>query len=343
MLPFISHDIAGIGGLLRTEPEDFIVQEIPAYEPCGEGEHLIIEVTKRQITTQAISTELAHLLSCSPEAIGYAGMKDRQAVTTQRFSIPATASLSTLESCSGQVRVLGLHRNKIRKGHLLGNRFRIRIRKAHPDWKARCQSISQCLNAHGFPNFYGPQRFGREGNNAAIGAKALRTGKLFGPKWRKWLMISALQSQMFNDYLTRRLQDGLFETALEGDVFGHMPRGGVFLSLKPQEEQPRIDRFEISPMGPIFGYKMMATESLAHQREQALLEEQDIQLEDFRRLKAEGSRRRIRLTPQDLAIEEEEGDPVFSFELPAGTYATVFLNEFMKIEDCPGEEQDAEA
>ena len=340
MLPFISDSVPGIGGVLRTEPEDFIVQELPAYEPSGEGEHLIIEITKRQITTQAIAGELARLLECPLDAVGFAGMKDRQAVTTQRFSVPADAAVDKLQECSAQVRILGLHRNKIRKGHLLGNRFRIRVRQAHPDWKSRCQEIGSLLASRGFPNFYGPQRFGREGGNAAIGEKALKTGKLFGPKWRRWLMISALQSQLFNEYLCQRIADGLFSTALSGDVFGHLPRGGVFVSTAPEEEQPRLDSFEISPMGPIYGYKMMKAKDRALRREEDLLAARGIDLESFRALKAEGSRRRIRLRPENFYLETQDGDPLFCVDLPAGTYATVFLNEFMKTADCQGEESD---
>ncbi|MBQ7567445.1 tRNA pseudouridine(13) synthase TruD [bacterium] len=338
MLPFISASVPGIGGSLRCCPEDFIVQELPAYEPCGDGEHLILEITKRQITTQAIANELARLLNCPLDAIGFAGMKDRQAVTTQRFSVPATVNADALADCSAQVRILGQHRNKLRKGHLLGNRFRIRVRNSHPDWEKRCQDISAILSAHGFPNFYGPQRFGREGSNAAIGEKALKTGKLFGPKWRKWLMISALQSQLFNEYLVQRINDGMFETALEGDVFGHLPRGGVFVSLEPDKEQPRLDQFEISPMGPIFGYKMMPAQNQAAIREQAILEAHGLNLSDFRSLKAEGSRRRMRLRPENFSIEKLDGDPVFCFDLPSGTYATILLNEFMKTDSGSDEE-----
>ena len=343
MLPFISQAIPGIGGVLRTEPEDFQVEEIPAYEPSGEGEHAILQVTKRQITTQAIANELSALLHCESDSIGFAGMKDRQAVTVQRFSVPASADLSLLQNCSAQVKFLGYHNNKIRKGHLVGNRFQIRVRGANPDWHARCRDIEELLNSTGFPNFYGPQRFGREGNNAAIGEKGLKTGKLFGPKWRRWLMISALQSELFNQYLMRRLADGLFSTAIKGDIFGRLPKGGVFMSEDPSAEQPRLDNFEISPMGPIFGYKMMAAGHEALERERALLDERGIALESFRPLKAEGNRRRIRLRPQNLTLDSIEGDPLFRFELPAGTYATVFLNEFMKADDCSAEEQDADA
>ena len=343
MLPFISAAIPGIGGILRTEPEDFIVQEIPAYEPSGEGEHLILEITKRQVTTQAIANELSRLLGCDLDAIGFAGMKDRQAVTTQRFSVPSIQDASAkLKECSAKIKILGLHRNKIRKGHLLGNSFRIRIRQAHPDWQKRCQEIEALINAQGFPNFYGPQRFGRDGSNAAIGEKALKTGKLFGPKWRKWLMISALQSQLFNEYLCQRIADGLFAAALPGDVFGHLPRGGVFVSNSPSEEQPRLDSFEISPMGPIYGYKMMKAQGQAWLREEMILKKHDIDLDSFRVLKAEGSRRRTRLRPANFHIEIQDGDPVFCVELPSGTYATVFLNEFMKTADCQGEETDIE-
>ena len=241
------------------------------------------------------------------------------------------------------VRVLGQHDSKIRKGHLSGNKFTIRVRETTPDWAPLCADIAQILGERGFANFYGPHRFGRMGDNARAGENAVKSGKVFGPKWRKWLMISAFQSELFNRWHTARIADGLFSTALMGDVFGRLPKGGVFLSQDPSAEQPRMDAFEISPMGPIFGYKVMKTSGVAQEREQQILATAGIELPQFRQVKAEGSRRRCRLKVEDLQISTVENDPVFSFTLPSGSYATVFLNEFMKCAPNDNESTEVDA
>ncbi len=341
MLPYVTSDLPGFGGLLRTLPEDFVVVEVPSYEPCGEGEHLYLQITKTDLTTPAVAGALARSLDVPLSEIGYAGMKDRRAVTTQRVSIPASADLERLEDLPFSYQVLGRHTNKLKRGHLAGNRFKVRIRQADPAWPARADAIVQALSQKGWANFYGPQRFGIEGRNARAGENGVRSGKLFGPVWRRWLMVSAFQSELFNRYLADRLTEGLFATVLEGDVCGRLPRGGVFVAEDPAAEQARLDRFEISPMGPIFGYKIMPARGRAQEREQALLDEVGLRLEDFRRVKAEGSRRRFRMGLGDLAIEQVEGDPVFSFELPSGSYATVLLGEFMKT--TPGGDEAEEA
>ena len=357
---------------MRTVPEDFRVEEIPAYDICGWGEHLFLEITKRQITTQAAVKELAEFLGIDAKNIGYAGMKDRQAVTAQRVSVPSSAWPEKLLNTSREtvvrlaaapadesarteaaalflppegltfgVKVLGLHNNKLRTGHLTGNRFTIRLRGVCADWRDKAAPIAEALKSKGFANFYGPQRFGREGDNAEIGLKGLRTGKLFGPKWRKWLMISALQSQLFNEWLERRIADGLFDKAISGDVFGKLPQGGIFYSLDPEAEQKRLNAFEITPMGPIFGGKMFKAQDEALKRENEILEKYGIELSSFKALKADGSRRRARLKIEDLQISESENEPVFSFTLPAGSYASVLMGEFIK-EDLSASESGEE-
>ncbi len=337
MLPYITSEIPGIGGELKVIPDDFAVCEMPAYEPSGDGEHMILEIAKRGITTLAAINELAQKLGTAPEEIGYAGMKDRHAVTVQRVSVPATADLGKLSGMSFAVKALGLHSGKIKRGHLRGNSFAIRIRGAAADWKQRTADMLAILNERGLPNFYGPQRFGRMGTNARDGERAIRQGFMRGPKWKRKLMISAFQSLLFNKWLEKRMADGLFATALKGDVFGRLPEGGVFLSMDPSAEQPRLDAFEISPMGPIFGHKMMKTKDEAAAREEEILastatdELPAITPDELKKMKAQGSRRRCRLNPE-ITIDEIDGDPLFRFELPAGSYATVLLGEFMKTD-----------
>lgn len=371
MIPFISEGIPGIGGRLRQEAEDFVVREVPGYEPTGSGEHLFIEVTKKNLTTEQVRTALVHCLGITSDDVGYAGKKDRMAITTQLMSIPSNSALEKLAdiqeqvqaeypNCALSVTPVAQHDQKLRIGHLSGNRFTIRVRQANRDWPALVEQTQQALAALGVANFFGLQRFGRRGDNARFGENAVRGKFVAGPKWQRRLLVSAFQSELFNRYLSWRIRDGLFGRALVGDVFGRLPSGGVFLSRDPQAEQPRLDSFEISPMGPIFGYKMMKCAEQAAEREEQVLRSIEnrsgaevsatedgevsalaqITLEDFRKAKAKGSRRRFRLAMPQLGIEEFEGDPVFSFELPSGSYATVFLNEFMKTDSLGCKERE---
>lgn len=325
---YVTTTFPGTGGRLKSEPEDFVVAEIPAYEPVGEGHHRYLEVTKRDLTTPELVRRVARALDIRQDDIGYAGMKDRHAVTTQRLSVPAGHSLAALSGVDDilEVRDLGLHGNKLRRGHLKGNRFRVRVRECDV---GRAEPILGELRRAGWANRYGVQRFGRDGDNFEGGLKLLREGKTRLPHWKRNLLVSAVQSELFNRYLDARLQDGTFATALEGDVCGFLPAGALFVVTDPAAEQPRLDRFEISPTGPMFGFKMMSAQGPSGEREAALLKASGLTAEQFRPLKAQGSRRRIRL-PLDLKLTTEGQDLVLEFELPPGSYATVLLDEFMK-------------
>lgn len=330
MSRFITADLPGTGGRLRQAPEDFVVTEIPAYEPCGEGTHAYFEVTKRDLTTRHLVDHLARATAVRSTDIGYAGQKDRHAVTTQRLSVPAPAE-GVPAALDGMVEVLawrplGLHENKLRKGHLHGNLFRIRIRDPQPGAAERARQVARRLEQTGWPNFFGPQRFGREGDNAEGGRELLANPRQRMPRWKRDLLVAAYQSELFNRYLARRIDEGLFSRALCGDLMGKLPGGGLFICQEPDEDQPRMDRFEISPTGPIFGYKMRRSEGAA-----AALEAQlQVDLAGFKPVGAQGSRRRLRLPLSDFRLEEEAEGLILEFSLPSGSYATVLLGEFMK-------------
>lgn len=332
---YVSAAFPGTGGRLKSEPEDFVVVELPAYEPAGEGPHRYLEVTKRDLTTPELVRRVARALELRADDIGYAGMKDRQAVTTQRLSIPEGPDLAALAGVDNllEVRDLGLHHNKLRRGHLRGNRFRVRIRQAQAE---RAEPIRAYLQQHGWPNRFGTQRFGHEGDNLEGGLKILREGKSRLPGWKRDLLVSSVQAELFNRYLEQRLAEGTFEQVLAGDVCGKLPAGALFTVTEPAAEQPRLERFEISPTGPIFGFKMMAAAEEAGRREAALLEQAGLGLESFRPARAPGSRRRMRLPLEGFRLEEEGDDLVLEFELPAGSYATVLLEEFVKSGELMG-------
>ncbi len=323
---YVTASFPGTGGALKATPEDFVVEELPAYEPSGEGPHHYVEITKRDLTTPELVRRVARVLEMRQDDIGYAGMKDRQAITTQRLSLPAGKSLAPLAQVDNvlDVRDLGLHNNKLRRGHLRGNRFRVRVRDCAVENAA---PILGELQAHGWANRFGQQRFGRDGDNLEGGLELLRNPRLRLPHWKRNLLVSAVQSGLFNQYLDARLKDGLFETVLEGDVCGKLPAGALFVASSA--DQPRLEGFEISQTGPLFGFKMMAAQGPAGEREAALLASSGLEAESFRPLKAQGARRRIRL-PAELSVAVDGNDLLFAFELPPGSYATVLLDEFMK-------------
>ena len=281
----LTADLPGIGGRIKHVPEDFEVEEIPAYQPCGSGGFLYLWVEKRDMGAEYFLREVAHRLSLAVGEVGTAGLKDRQAVTRQMVSVPEEAAdrLPQLEGAG--IRVLGVNRhgNKLRPGHLHGNRFRVLIREVVPEAGERLPALLNQLQREGLPNFYGLQRFGRDGETLKLGLALLRGEPLpdsgggrktrsLSPFLRK-LALSAAQSALFNDYLGRRLQDGLLRRVLAGDVMAKWPFGGMFVAADLAQEQARFDARETVHTGPIFGRKTFAAAEEAAARETAVLAE----------------------------------------------------------------------
>ncbi len=349
-LPYISESLPGIGGRLRARPEHFVVEEVPLYMPCGEGEHTFLWVTKRGVTSTYVRDTLARLFHVASHDVGMAGLKDRHAVTTQAFSVPGVPpeeAVRRVQEALPEVEVhwARRHRNKLKPGHLLGNRFRIVVVDTVPDAWERAQAIAAHLKRTGVPNYYGPQRFGRDGTNPERGRAALK-GRGPRDRWLRRFLISAYQAFLFNQYLARRVQEGLFTVLLEGDIAKKADTGGLFVVRDVAAEQPRYERGEIHFTGPMYGYKMWMAEGEAGRRERSILEQEGLTLESFRRAKVKGTRRLGRLWLADLSIERDaEGHLVFSFFLPKGAFATVVMREFMKTAslDVVTEEESEEA
>ncbi len=334
--PLLTADLPGVGGRLRERPEDFEVEEIPAYEPCGTGEHLFIWLEKRNVGAEFLIQRIAQALDLRPDQIGCAGLKDRHAVTRQYVSVPALAEQKLSRLSGDDIRVLRVarHTNKLRHGHLRGNRFRILIREADRSRDDVLNQIVERIRWLGLPNYYGEQRFGHEGETVRWGQMLLRGERLPRrptPFLRK-LALSAVQSWLFNDYLGCRLQEGLFRTVLRGEVLAKWPMGGMFLADDPTTEQERFDRREIVTAGPIFGYKMFASAGEAARREAETLQRAGLTLDQFRSpgKLLTGTRRHNLIYLDALAIGWEPEGLRLSFHLPAGSYATVLLRELMK-------------
>ncbi|MFN4260723.1 MAG: tRNA pseudouridine(13) synthase TruD [Gemmataceae bacterium] len=344
MLPQLTDDLAGIGGRIKVQPEDFEVEEIPAYEPSGQGEFFYLWIEKRALGALYFQRELARRLGVAPSDIGTAGMKDRQAVTRQLVSVPARIGEQRLAAVDGDgIRLLRVskHNNKLKTGHLRGNRFRILVRDGVAETAERLGPLLDHLRRVGLPNYYGEQRFGREGQNTAIGLALLRQESLPGTAkdrnyWRhperRRLALSAVQSALFNTYLARRLTDGLLRRVLAGDVMSKWPFGGLFVVADVPREQERLDRRETVATGPMFGRKMFAAQAEAAQREAEVLAAAGLTLEHFHGFGKllPGTRRHNLVYLDDLAATVEPEGIRLTFSLPAGSYATVLLAELMK-------------
>src|SRR5262245_16704733 len=333
--PLLTPVLPGVGGRIKAEPADFDVEEIPAYEPSGTGDHLFLWIEKTDLGADYFMRQVARRLGIPNGEVGTAGLKDRRAITRQWVSVPATCepALPNLEGKGIRVLRVSRHANKLRPGHLRGNRFRILIRDA--DGSVDPQPIFDRIATDGLPNFYGPQRFGRDGETAALGMSLLKgeSARIRNPFLRK-LALSAAQSLLFNQYLAARLTDGLLRTVLAGDVMAKWPAGGMFTAEDVPAEQARFDRREIVTAGPMFGRKTFPAKGPAADRETAVLEEAGLSkasFDGFGKL-VMGTRRHNLVYIDDLTATREPAGLQLVFTLPAGSYATVLLREVMKTD-----------
>jgi tRNA pseudouridine13 synthase len=334
--PLLTDDLPGIGGVIKRAPEDFEVEEIPAYLPSGNGDFLYLWIEKRSMGAEYFARLVARLLALSPGDIGTAGLKDRHAITRQMVSVPARAEprLAALETEGLRVLQVSRHANKLRPGHLRGNRFRVLIRDVAPEAAQQVEPMLDRIRQQGLPNYYGPQRFGNQGETARIGLEILRGDGARVPRnpFLRKLALSAAQAVLFNHYLRRRAEDGLMRIVLPGDAMAKWPAGGIFVANDISREQARFDAREVIHAGPIFGRKTFAAASDAAAREKAAISEVEIDTAAFKSFGKllQGTRRHNLVYVDDLEAAAEAKGIRLSFSLPAGSYATVLLRELMK-------------
>ncbi|RMG35967.1 MAG: tRNA pseudouridine(13) synthase TruD [Gammaproteobacteria bacterium] len=328
---------AVLDGRLKARPEDFRVEEILGHRPAGEGEHLLLRVTKRGENTLDVARRLARFAGIHPSGVGFAGLKDRHAETVQTFSVhlPSHPVLDwhALEDESLNIEVLGWHRRKLRRGGLQGNRFHLRIGEPSGD-RARAGEVLQAIAEGGFPNYFGTQRFGRGASNL-IRAQALLLGRLRRPKPEQLrMLVSAARAYLFNRVLAERVRAGSWNRALAGEVLEIEGEGRQLLARALDEALAlRVVAGELHPTGPLAG---RPGHGLAPQGEAAALEASVLGVPPFdhwvgalagREVPAD--RRPLRVVPRHLAWDWRREALELSFELPAGSYATSLVRELL--------------
>jgi tRNA pseudouridine13 synthase len=334
--PFLTAAFPGIGGCIKTVDDDFEVEEIPAYQPSGVGAFLYLWIEKRNMGAEYFARQIARRLNIPVGEVGTAGMKDRHAIARQMVSVPADVEplLHQLDGDGLRILSVNRHGNKLKPGHLHGNRFRILIREVANGAGERLAPIIEHLKREGLPNFYGSQRFGRDGETGKLGFTMLRQETKAGPRnpFLRKLALSAAQSALFNRCLARRLEDGLLRRVLAGDVMMKWPFGGMFVTSAIATEQARFDAREVVTAGPMFGKKMFASAEEAARREAEVLGEAGLTSQAFHGFGKllSGTRRHNLIYVDDLAAAVEPDGVRLTFTLPAGSYATILLREFTK-------------
>lgn len=405
--------IPGTGGVIKTRPEDFLVEELPLYPAAGAGDHTYAVIEKRGLGTREAIDRLARALNVQRRDIGSAGLKDTHAVTRQWISVERIDPERMRGLSVADIRVLQVtrHTNKLKPGHLAGNRFVIKLRNLTIplDQAARtAEQVLAILTQKGVPNYFGPQRFGNRVDNHLVGKAVIdndaeRAIDLFigrpdprldsdlmlqarqlyadgryqealdawprqimerrrilkalvinrGNKKRafkvmdkhlKGFFVSAYQSSVFNRVLTARMPE--IDKLRAGDMAYKHDNGACFRVEDAEAEQPRCDRFEISPTGPLIGQRTTHLEGPAGAIEDPILEAEGLGEDQFRQMKklgARGGRRPLRFQPRGatLATGTDDLGPYLElrFELPPGCYATTLIAEIAKnrLDDEPTE------
>ncbi len=407
-LPYLTADVPPLGGRIKVRRTDFRVEEVPLYEASGEGTHSYFCIEKTGLSTFRAIHEIARALGRPHRDVGYAGMKDANAVTRQILSIEHVPPerIEKLQVPGVQVLWVRRHTNKLKLGHLKGNRFVIRLREAAPDRLDDVRRLMEVLCRRGVPNYFGEQRFGVRGDTWQIGRAMVRQdwveavslmlgrpsdrdrkdirrarelyeeGKyeeaaemwpfpfpeakracvamarsngshkraFFGvDKSVKRLYLSAFQSYLFNRVVAERI--GGLDRLMAGDLAWRHANGAVFRVEDPAVEQPRADAFEISPSGPLFGYRMTEPTGQPQETESRILAEEGLSPDDFRVAgghKVKGSRRPLRFQPKECEADagSDEHGPFYEFRffLESGCYATTVLREVCKSDLAEGEE-----
>ena len=342
-MPYATEEIPGIGGRIKERAADFCVEELPAYGPCGDGEHLFLWIEKEDVSGEHLVRHLADALGIPSGSIGVAGIKDRRALTRQYVSVPQRCAARLGQVDREGIRLLRAtpHRNKLRTGHLQGNRFRVVVRGLGSGATALAENTIAMLRQRGLPNFYGLQRFGHDGETFHMGMEILRGGPspLLGrvPRGRqpalRRLALSAVQSLLFNQALGARMTRGLAGTIRAGDVMQVATSRGTYVATDVATEQARFSQRKVVPTGPMFGPKMRLATGEPGCEETQLLERAALDMAHFAaqgKLML-GTRRPYLIWPSDLQLEKQGDDALgLVFSLPAGSYATMLLRELQK-------------
>lgn len=334
-------------GILRATPEDFVVEEDLGFTASGSGQHVLLQVRKRNANTQWVARELARLCGCHPRDVGFAGLKDRRAVAVQWFTVPksrvSVEAWREVRESEFDVLTATPHSRKLPRGALAGNRFVIRVRRIDSGGDGRLAETVLAARVNeiarrGVPNYFGPQRFGQRGANLSRIADGLRA--LRPPE--RGFVLSAARSLIFNAVLARRVVEGSWERLETGDIANLDGRGSVFaVDELDASLAERCARLDIHPTGPMWGRGPLATRQRVLELETRAAAELATPCAVTAEAGMEQERRALRLAVRDLAWDREQPDViVVRFRLMRGSFATTVLRELFEFDLPEGDDRE---
>lgn len=322
-------------GRIRACPEDFQVTELPLVEPSGEGEHAWLLVRKRGENTATVAERIAGIAGVRQRDVGYAGLKDRHAVTQQWFSVCLSGrggqDWRALDTDNITLLHHTRHNRKLRRGALLGNAFRLRVRGLSGDIDA-LQSRLQQVAADGVPNYFGEQRFGRGGSNLSAATRLFGgTGRRLS-RHQRGLVLSAARAFLFNQVLGRRVADGSWNHLLPGEAVQLAGSRSFFIADTIDGElERRLQAGDVHPSGPLCGRGEPPVTGACRQLEDDCLAPFDDWVRGLGAAGLQQERRALRVMPRDVAWSWPAGDELLlEFMLPAGSFATAVLRELVQ-------------
>ena len=339
---FPSHNLLAASGQIKTTPADFKVTEInEQVEFTGEGEHLWLWIEKTDTNTDWVAKQLAHICQVPGRNIGYAGLKDRNAVTQQWFSVqlPQIDQASDIQNAlPDEIKILRSerHNRKIKTGYLQGNRFELMVRDIAGDRSSIEQNIQNIIE-FGVPNYFGSQRFGKDMGNINKAADFFSGSFKTRNKNLKSLLISSARSHIFNNILASRIKNKTWHQVIPGDVMQLNNSHSWFKSSEATsvEIEQRLKEKDIHISAALWGEDAVQSESDCADFEQEIAKQTPQYAKGFEQFRVKQDRRAIRMCPQNMAYEWIDGDLKITFELPPGAYATVVLREILNCTETP--------
>ncbi|MBB72513.1 MAG: tRNA pseudouridine(13) synthase TruD [Legionellales bacterium] len=329
-----AHGGPALTGTLKAEPSNFMVDEDLGFELAGTGEHVCLHIEKTNCNTTWLADQIAKLAKVKPFNVSFAGMKDRNAITRQWFSVylPKRPEIDWQQLENDDIKLIEItqHNKKLRRGSLKQNHFKLVLRDIDGD-RDRAETLFKTIQQNGLPNFVGPQRFGIDGSNLQS-AELLFQGKIKPSRNKRSIYLSAVRSWLFNCVLDERVKQNLWNKALQGDAMMLVGSNSTFICETIDDAiNQRIEAFDISPTGPLFGEGKSSVTNDALALENAVLADYEPFTAGLINAGLEQDRRSLRFRPSNLAWSYEGKDLLLSFTLPKGVYATSMLREVIRI------------
>ena len=319
---------------LRCNAEDFQVREVLSFEPSGNGNHAYLQVQKRHLTTEELCRAIARLANLSVRHVGYAGLKDRNAVTTQWFSVDLAGKSepdwNQLQSDRITVLNISRHERKLKRGSIKDNGFDLILRNLQGDIAQLENRLSQ-VQRRGVPNYFGEQRFGIEENNLNAAFQMFTTGHKVKNRHLRGLYYSAARSYLFNQVLSYRVGHDLWDQAVAGDAMMLDGSRSFFVSEDIDDTiRARLQAGDIHPSGPLWGRGEPATQGDARVLELNLLQDYLPWRQGLEQHGLEQQRRALRLMIRSFEWEFTSHNQLhLRFALPSGAYATSVVRELV--------------